>query len=142
MMRRASLILGIACLLPQLCFAETIVAARTIRAQSILSATDLAFKDIEVAGGVKDASELIGMESRVALYAGRPIKQADVGPPALVSRNQLVQIVFQSSGLNITAEGRSLGRAGLGERVRVMNVSSRTTVSGVVSSDGRVFVSN
>ena len=66
MMRSASLILGIACLLPQLCFAETIVAARTIRAQSILSATDLAFKDIEVAGGVKDASELIGMESRVA----------------------------------------------------------------------------
>lgn len=133
--------LGLLCLLPHLGFADTVVAARTIRAQSVLSATDLAFKDIDVAGGVNDASELVGKETRVALYAGRPIRLTDVGPPALVARNQLVQIVFQAHGLSITTEGRSLGRAGLGENVRVMNISSRTTIFGIVGPDGRVFVS-
>ena len=140
-MQFASLVLGVACLLPQLSFADTVVATRTIRAQSILSATDLTFKDIDVAGGVKDLSKLVGKETRVALYAGRPIRLTDVGPPALVARNQLVQIVFQAQGLSITAEGRSLGRAGLGEYVRVMNVASRSTIFGVVGPDGRVFVS-
>lgn len=141
-MKIAGIILALLCAMPQLCIADTVVAARTIRAQSVLSANDLALKDIDVAGGVKDVSQLVGQESRVALYAGRPIRLNDVGPPALISRNQVVQIVFQSHGLSITAEGRSLGRAGVGEHVRIMNMSSRTTISGVVGADGRVFVSH
>ncbi|MEM6481201.1 MAG: flagellar basal body P-ring formation chaperone FlgA [Pseudomonadota bacterium] len=140
-MLRALLVLVIACLAPKIALTDTIVAAHTIRAQSILTARDLAFKDTEIAGGVTDPSQIIGKESRVALYAGRPIKLKDLGPPALVTRNQVVQIVFQSKSLNIATEGRSLGRAGKGEYVKVMNLTSRNTVFGVVSADGRVFVS-
>lgn len=134
-------ILGTLCLLPQVVLSDTVVAARTIRAQTVLTADDLGLKNLEVTGGVDDVSQLIGKESRVALYAGRPVRLSDVGPPAIVTRNELVQIVFQSQGLSIVTEGRALGRAGVGERVRVMNLSSRNTVSGTVGIDGRVLVS-
>lgn len=121
--------------------ADMIVAARTIRAQSIITAQDLVIKNGGGAGVAVSAADLIGQEARVSLYAGRAIRLADVGPPALVERNQIVPLIFEQYGLSITAEGRSLSRAGPGEYVRVMNMSSRATVSGRVMPDGRVRVS-
>jgi len=121
--------------------ADTIYAATTIRAESILTAHDLIVKDVDVPGAASAPEQLIGKEARVALYAGRPIRLADVGPPALVDRNQIVALIFNSSGLTITAEGRAMQRAGAGEYVRVMNLASRNTVTGLVLADGRVMVS-
>jgi len=116
--------------------AETIVAARTIRAQEIIGADDLLLRDIEVAGGTADAASLVGQEARVALYAGRPVRPGDVGPPAIVERNGILPLVYERSGLRITTEGRALDRAGVGEVIRVMNLSSRTTVSARITEEG------
>ena len=121
--------------------AETVFAARTIRAQSILTAQDLVLKKIDIPGAITGAQQIIGQEARVALYVGRPIRPGDIGPPAMVDRNQIVPLVFNANGLMISTEGRSLARAGVGEYVRVMNLSSRHTVMGMVMPDGRVMVS-
>ncbi len=121
--------------------ADTVLAARTIRAQTLITAQDLTVKDVDVVGALSNADLIVGQEARVALYAGRPIRPGDVGPPALVERNQIIALIYDRSGLSITAEGRSLSRAGPGETVRVMNMSSRITVTGQVLADGRVYVS-
>lgn len=121
--------------------ADTVVAAQTIRPQTVLEAGHLAMKRGDIPGGVSDPALLIGQETRTALYAGRPIRTSDVGPPAIVERNQIVPLIFERNGLRISTEGRSLERAGPGEFIRVMNLSSRTTVTGRVSQDGRILVS-
>lgn len=121
--------------------ADTVLAARTIRAQTIIGPDDVVMKAVDVPGAATSPESVIGLEARVSLYAGRPIRKGDVGQPALVDRNQIVPLVFENNGLQITAEGRSLSRAGAGEIVRVMNMSSRNTVSGRVLPDGRVMVS-
>ncbi|QYX57094.1 flagellar basal body P-ring formation protein FlgA [Roseovarius sp. SCSIO 43702] len=121
--------------------AESVLAARTLRAQTIVTAQDLVVKDVEIVGAARSIDEIIGRETRIALYAGRPVRPGDVGPPAVVERNQIVPLVFDRGGLRITSEGRSLMRAGPGERIRVMNLASRITVMGRVRADGRVFVS-
>lgn len=131
----------VALLPPSGALADMIVAARTIRAQSVITERDLEVKPGEMAGVAADPSALIGKEARVALYSGRPIRLADIGPPAVIDRNQIVSLIFERGGLRIVAEGRSLSRAGPGERVRVMNLASRNTVSGRAGPDGRVFVS-
>ncbi|KRS11312.1 flagellar basal body P-ring biosynthesis protein FlgA [Roseovarius atlanticus] len=122
--------------------ADTVVAAQTIRAQTILTIEHLALKRGDIPGGVDDPALLVGQETRTALYAGRPIRQGDVGPPAIVERNQIVPLIFEANGLRISTEGRSLDRAGVGEYVRVMNMSSRNTVSGRVSRSGQVLVAH
>lgn len=127
--------------LPGAVAAEMVVAARTIRAQSLIGAQDVTVTQGEAPGAAADPAEVIGQEARVALYAGRPIRRGDVGAPALIERNQIVTLVFDSGGLRIVAEGRSLSRAGAGERVRVMNLTSRATVSGRIGEDGRIHVS-
>jgi len=118
----------------------TVVATQLVRPQAILRPADLALAAGGPAGGYTDPAQLVGLEARVALYPGRPIRSGDVGPPALVERNGLVELVFVRGGLTILAEGRALGRAGFGETVRAMNLASRNTVSGRVGADGRVHV--
>lgn len=120
--------------------AETVVAARTIQAQTIISEADLAMHPDKLPGGESDPALFVGMEARVALYAGRPVLVVDVGFPAIVDRNQLVALIYDANGLTIRTEGRALGRAGVGEIIRVMNMSSRNTVSARIGSDGAAYV--
>lgn len=122
-------------------FAETLTSVRAIRPMTIISAEDLASLATDVPGAIDSKVDIIGLEARITLYPGRPIRPGDVGPPALVKRNEFVPLIYQKGGLVIMAEGRALGRAAAGEWVRVMNVSSRTTVSGRVASNGSVHVS-
>lgn len=125
---------------PIAALADIVVPVRTIRAKEIISAADLASKDMDTPGAVEDPEILIGQEARVALYPGRPIREADFGPPAIVDRNDLVVLVFDRQALSITAEGRALGRGAVGDRIRVMNLSSRTTVTGRIRPDGQIEV--
>lgn len=118
--------------------AEVVVAARTIRAATVITAADLTLADGAVPGGLLHPGDAIGQEARVNLYAGRAILAADIGPPAVVGRNQIVALAYSRGPLTILAEGRALSRAGVGETVRVMNLASRSTVSGIVGPDGTV----
>lgn len=122
--------------------AQTVVAAHAIRARSIIMPEDLAVLDQYTIGGIVDAADIIGQEARVNLYAGRVIRVSEIGPPAILKRNQLVIMVYHIGLLSISAEGRVLDRAGVGELVRVMNLDSRLTVTGRVLFDGTVEVSS
>lgn len=121
--------------------ADTVVAARMIRPQTVLLAQDLAIMPLQNPGPISDPDVIIGLEARVTLYAGRAIRFEDLGPPTLVDRNQLITLIYTTGGLQIATEGRSLGRAGAGDRIRAMNLSSRIAVTGTVLADGTVSVS-
>ncbi len=121
-------------------WADIVVPARTIRARELIVADDLANKTANVPGAISDPWEIIGLEARAALYPGRPIRPGDVGPPAIVDRNDTVLLIFTHGGLEIIAEGRALGRGGEGDLVRAMNTTSRMTVSGTVRPDGTIEV--
>ncbi len=121
-------------------FADSVVATRTVRAQTVLAATDMTLVAAEIPGALDDPAAAVGQEARVTLYAGRAIRASDFGPPALIDRNQIVTLHYASGGLGIVTEGRALGRAGAGDSVRVMNLASRSTVTGRVTPDGSVLV--
>ncbi len=129
-------------LLPVGAHADTVVAARTIRSQAILTPADLTMVSAQIPGALQDPDQAIGMEARVVLYAGRPLRPADIGPPAVVERNQTVMVYYRQGPLNIVMEGRTLGRAGVGDRLRIMNLESRNTVTGTVTADGTIQVLN
>ncbi len=137
-MRRIALFMLL--LFPAAGSAETLVAARTVRSQTILQPQDLKLVAGSVPGALSVTEEAVGLETRVVLYAGRPIRADDIGPAALIDRNQTVLLEFSHGPLTISTEGRSLSRGGVGDVVRVMNLASRTTVSGIVGADGIIRV--
>lgn len=120
--------------------ADTVIAARSLRPFTVLAPEDLLLKRGEVAGTYDDMNHVIGLETRVAVYAGRPFRQGEIGPAALIDRNQIVALRYQSNGILIEAEGRALSRAAEGDLVRAMNLASRHTVQGRVTRDGSILV--
>ena len=120
--------------------AQSVIATRIIPAQTILAPSDLAVVPQNYAGAIKDPALVLGLETRVALFAGRPVRSADIGAPAIIERNQIIPLHYQSGLLSITTEGRALARAGVGDVIRVMNLGSRATVTGIITEDGAAYV--
>ena len=120
--------------------AEAVVPTRTIRAREIIDARDLTVNSADISGAISQPQDIIGQEARVTLYAGRPIRPGDIGPPAVIGRNDIVSLVFSNGSLKIVTEGRALGRGAVGETIRAMNVGSRTAVTGVILANGSIEV--
>lgn len=127
-------------LLANVANAQTLVARQTLRSGTVLQAEHLAVLSKSVQGALIAAEQAIGLEARVVIYAGRPISRDQLGAPALVQRNETVMLVYRSGGLAIVTEGRALDRGGQGDRVSVMNLSSRSIVEGQITGPGTVSV--
>ena len=126
--------------LPLPALADSLVATRTIRAQTPIAAEDITAVAADIPGALSNPAEAIGQETRVVIYAGRPVLASDLGPAATVERNQIVPLAYASGGLVILTEGRALARGGVGEVIDVMNIGSRTKVQGRIGADGVLHV--
>ncbi len=120
--------------------ADVVTPTRTLRPGTLITVADLTIIGGVYPGMFDRISDVVGQEARVALYAGRPIPFDGVGAPALINRNQIVSLHFQAAGLTISTEGRALERGGVGDRVRIMNLSSRATLFGYVQADSSIKV--
>jgi flagella basal body P-ring formation protein FlgA len=129
-------------LLPAQAMADSLVATRTIRAQSVLTADDFTLVAAEIPEALTDVTLALGQEARVVIYPGRPIRAVDLGPLAIVERNQIIPLAFQAGALAIMTEGRALARGAAGDVIPVMNLSSRSKVFGTIGPDGIVRVTS
>lgn len=119
---------------------ETVIAAGTIRGATLIGPSDVALIEGATPGALSDMADAIGMEARINLYPGRPIRSGDLQEPAIVERNEIVSIRYEYGGLLILTEGRAMDRAAAGEALRVTNLSSRQTVTATATSPGLVTV--
>lgn len=121
--------------------AQAVVPVRAIRGANMIGPEDVVVsEDKDAPGAYHDVENVVGQEAKVTLYPGRPILKGQIGTPAIIERNQLVKMIFAEGPLNIATEGRALDRGGVGETVRVMNLSSRQVVTGSVEPNGTIRV--
>lgn len=119
--------------------ADNLVAARTLAAGTVIQHEDVAVEPSDDMGGAS-LGEVLGLQTRVTIYEGRQIHPSRLIEPVLVARNQVVRLAYITASMRIEAEGRALDAGQAGQVIRVMNLSSRTTVSGQVEPDGTVIV--
>lgn len=127
-------------LLPAAAQAESLVALRTLPAQTVVTEADVTLVEAQIDGALTAIAPALGLQVKTTVYAGRPLRPENLGAPALIDRNQSVTLVYAAGGLIILAEGRALARGAEGEVVRAMNLASKTTVSGRVDGQGRLVV--
>lgn len=121
--------------------AQDVLAAHTLRAGTVLQEGDLRARGGDDASGRELIAALVGLETRRAIYTGRPVVAADLGPPTVVHRNAVVVMLYNFRGLGIRTEGRALDSGGAGEVVRVLNLASRRSVRATVTGENQVEVS-
>lgn len=127
-------------LLPAAAQAESLVALRTLPAQTVVTEADVTLVEAQIDGALTAIAPALGLQVKTTVYAGRPLRPENLGAPALIDRNQPVTLVYAAGGLIILAEGRALARGAEGEVVRAMNLASKATVSGRVDGQGRLVV--
>ncbi len=120
--------------------AQEVLATHTLRVGTVLEEGDLKVPGGDEARGWELIAALVGLETRRAIYTGRPVVAADLGPPTLVRRNAVVVMLYSDRGLGIRTEGRALDSGGAGEVVRVLNLTSRRPVLATVTGENQVEV--
>ncbi|WP_062014275.1 flagellar basal body P-ring formation chaperone FlgA [Aureimonas sp. AU4] len=80
--------------------------------------------------------------ARRTLLPNQPILLSDLKSPNSVTAGVAATLIYREEGLLITGLGTPLQSAGAGDAVRVRNVDSGVTISGVAQEDGTIEVSS
>jgi flagella basal body P-ring formation protein FlgA len=122
---------------------EAAVLARGLERNEILKSSDVLIErrpKSEVGNDVASRDAAVGMQARRQLRAGQALRTADLTKPDLVTRDQNVTLIYESSGLYLTIRGKALEGGTEGDVVNVLNLQSKRTVSGIVVGRGQVSV--
>jgi len=118
------------------------VVNRRVMPEEILSEHDIQMVDMPWARvhafAVTEFDGLNGMQVRRMLSPGRPVHRQNVIPPIVVARGDKVTIELKHGPLQLTAAGKAITDAHLGQEVRVVNLASNKTITAVAKADGIV----
>ncbi|WP_428391897.1 flagellar basal body P-ring formation chaperone FlgA [Lichenicoccus sp.] len=123
---------------------EVPVFTRIMGTGSIVAGSDLQLQRLRKRlvgdGTVLDAENAVGLALKRQTMPGVPILIKDLGRPTLVSRGMTVLLRLDGPGLAITAKGEAIEAGGLGERIHVLNITSRAILMAQVIAPGVVQV--
>jgi len=123
---------------------QVVISTRALARGQLVGKDDLTITEQDTArlhkGYFTDASRLIGQRAKRAISGGRVITPAMLAQNQVVRRGGQVEILAQGGGLAVRMRGKALGNAGVGERIRVKNLSSGREVTGTVVEAGVVLV--
>lgn len=134
---RVTRISGLALLtLPVPVTTRRILPEEIIRAEDV-ELTDLPWQRVN-AFAILDPRDLIGMQAKRLIVQGRPVQLQAVTPPIIISRGEEVKIELRHGALQLVTTGKAIGDAHLGQEVRVVNLSSKKTITAIARADGVV----
>jgi flagella basal body P-ring formation protein FlgA len=118
------------------------VPTRRIAAGEVIGEADLTLMPMrgdQVSGRtLTSAQAMVGMEAKRLLSPGRPVQASAIIQPVIIQRNKPVTVEFRQGPLLVTARGRALEDAGMGDLVRVQNLDSSRTLTATVTGPGTV----
>lgn len=125
-------------------YKEIVVTARSLPRGTILSANDLRRVEHDVSklpnGYIADKQAGVGMELRRHLSAGAALTTNMIRKPQIIKRGQQVAIIAVTGNLEVRVTGKALAHGGVGDRIRVLNLSSQKKLEGTVTPSGAVRV--
>jgi flagellar basal body P-ring formation protein FlgA len=90
---------------------------------------------------IESREGLVGKMARRTLLPGRAILASFINNPRAVTVGAEVKIIYVDGGLTIIASASALQDGAIGDVIKVRNVDSGLTISGVIQPDGSVRVS-
>ncbi|WBQ11810.1 flagellar basal body P-ring formation chaperone FlgA [Hyphomonadaceae bacterium BL14] len=88
------------------------------------------------------AEAMIGLEARRTLRADTPLRALDLQAPVIITRGEIVQLVYQTAGLAMTARARALDNVSEGQTARFLNLQSNRTIQAIAEAPGQARVAS
>ena len=123
---------------------DVVVATRELPRGAVITEADLGYTPVPAARAnssiVRSIADLAGMETRRVLRAGELIRNIDVKRHALVTKGSTVTIIFEATGVSLSATGRAMTDGADGDVVTVLNPTSYRQIQALVVAPGTVRV--
>lgn len=121
---------------------DVLVWARSISTGEIVQPQDLVWGKAALApaDAPNDPDALVGMSARRALRAGAPVGGRDVSAPLVIKANEIVTLTYDNQGVSLALQAKALSGGAVGETINVQNVTSKKTVTAVVTGPGQAAV--
>ncbi|WP_417745802.1 flagellar basal body P-ring formation chaperone FlgA [Rosistilla oblonga] len=121
-----------------------IVATQNLSRGQIIGPSQLQWKVIDSTVRsdhlATDMSQLIGQEVKRNVPAGRWVQQTDVGPPILVRRNDMVEVMVVGGAIVIRTGGKAMGEGSEGDLIQIETIEDRKRLLARVISTGLVEI--
>ena len=88
-----------------------------------------------------DGAPLAGRVARRAIPAGSLVRTGDLVRPELVSRGDVVTVVYETPGMTLTMRAKAQDGGASGDSVTIVNPQSKKALQAVVIGPGKVSVS-
>jgi flagellar basal body P-ring formation protein FlgA len=119
-------------------FGAAVVAARTLSAGSALTSADYRMAEIEFTQPIRniitDPVDVLDKTLARAIESGQPLKRDMLRLRVAVTAGDPVRLAYIGSGFSVTTEGKALGSASEGQRVRVQ-VENGRVLTGVAKGN-------
>lgn len=121
---------------------EVLTYTRSLGAGEIVQPTDLAWIKVAAAptDAPGDADMVIGQAAKRPLRAGAVALAHDTGAAMVIRPGDIVTVSYQADGVSLRLEGKSMGSAGVGESLAVLNTLSKRVVQTLVTGPGEAVV--
>jgi len=120
------------------------VLARGVAPGEVIQLNDLDWMAVRidrVAGNAAtDPKQLVGMTARRPLRSGQMLRLSDITMAPSIHRGSMITLMVQTENMTLTAQGRALEDAAIGQPVRVINTMSNKTLTGVVKDATTVAI--
>jgi flagella basal body P-ring formation protein FlgA len=89
---------------------------------------------------ITDPEDIVGMQVRRVLAQGRPVMTQSIIKPLIIDRGDRISIKYDDGLLSLTAPGRALDDAHKGQEIRIVNLVSNSSLTGIAVGEGVVEV--
>lgn len=120
-----------------------VATTRALIAGQMIQADDLATLSGNVSnfptGVISDPATAIGKTLRNSLGAGQALRADQLIAAMVIRQGQTVKVISSGAGFSVSAEGKAINNASIGEQVRV-RMESGQTISGKARADSSVEI--
>ena len=122
---------------------EALTFTRSLSAGEVIQPEDVMWTQVQAhlapAAGPQDAAEIIGLSARRPMRAGQAVNARDLAAPQVIARNDMVEVLYQDNGIELTITGRAQRNATQGDMVSILNLQSNRTIEAVAVAPGRAI---
>ncbi len=120
------------------------VLTRRVAAGEVIQSSDITMKSvpsrIAAHNTLTEIDLIAGRSARRTLSAETPLQRADLVPALVVRRGEKVSITLDDGVILLVTQGEVQMDGAVGERVRVVNSSSKKSIDAIVTGVGQVAV--
>lgn len=125
-------------------FSTVFITTRFIPRHTVLQQQDLQSKRLEITNfsetPLASWDAIVGKQMRSSQPAHHILSDRDLEPETVIRRGSMVSVVWEYGNLKISITARSLENGGMGDVIRLLNLSSNKIIQGKVIAGSTVVI--